>query len=35
VLERWANAEDDGIASNIERFIAGTIDDEIKLDIVL
>ena len=34
VLERWADADDDRIASNIERLIADTVDDEINLDTV-
>ena len=35
VLERWADADDDRIASNIERLIADTVDNEINLDTVL
>jgi hypothetical protein len=34
VLERWADADDDRIASNIERLIADTVDNEINLDTV-
>jgi hypothetical protein len=32
VLERWADADDDRIVSNIERLIADTVDNEINLD---
>ena len=35
VLERWADADDDRIASNIERLIADTVDNQINLDTVL
>ena len=35
VLERWADADDDRIANNIERLIADTVDNEINLDTVL
>ena len=35
VLERWADADDDRIASNIEKLIADTVDNEINLDTVL
>ncbi len=35
VLERWADADDDRIASNIEKLIADTVDNEISLDTVL
>jgi hypothetical protein len=35
VLERWADADDDRIASNIERLIADTVDNEINLDTIL
>jgi hypothetical protein len=35
VLERWADADVDRIASNIGRLIADTVDNEINLDTVL
>lgn len=35
VLERWADADDDRIASNIERLIADMVDNETNLDTVL
>jgi hypothetical protein len=35
MFERWADAVDDRIASNIERPIADTVDNEINLDTVL
>lgn len=31
VLERWADADDDRTAKNIERFVADNVDNEINL----
>jgi hypothetical protein len=31
VLERWADADDDRMAKNIERFVADNVDNEINL----